>query len=140
MAELDALYIFLWVVVLILTSALIFFSVHLLVNIIDLENDFLNPIDMCAAVNKLLIPEYITHFVLIFLFVIGGYQIEVLINIPLLILNIRKYLSKKHKLDPTRIYDDLERKKKETFAVLLFEVLGFFWYLYRFVYGLVKEF
>ena len=78
--------------------------------------------------------------VLIFLFLVGGYQLEVLLNLPMLALNVKKYLSKKHKLDPTRIYDDLERKKKETFAVLLFEVLGFFWYLYRFVYGLVKEF
>ena len=94
MAEDEGLYIFLWVVILVVTSALIFFSVHFLVNLIDLANDFLNPIDMCSVVNKLVVPEYLTHLVLVLCFVVGGYWIEVLINLPMLALNMKRYFEK----------------------------------------------
>ncbi len=136
----EGFYILLWVLALIVTSVLIFFSVHLLVNLIDLASDYLNPIDMCQTVNKCVLPEYITHSFLIFLFLVGGYWFEVLFNLPLLAWNVQKYLNHKHLLDPTRIYDDLEKKKKNAFYVIGFEVVSFFWYLYRFVHGLVTEF
>ena len=47
------------------------------------------------------------YFVCVFcfvLFLVGGYQLEVLLNLPMLALNVKKFLSKKHKLDPTRLF------------------------------------
>lgn len=51
---------------------------------IDLESDFVNPIDMCGRTNRLVIPEYVTHGCLVFIFLISGHWFEFLINLPIL--------------------------------------------------------
>mmetsp|Transcript_20500 Transcript_20500/g.57750 ORF Transcript_20500/g.57750 Transcript_20500/m.57750 type:complete len:139 (+) Transcript_20500:106-522(+) len=136
----DFWYVVLWMVILVLISALIFFSVHLLVNIIDLENDFLNPIDMCNAVNMLVLPEYVCLGLMVVVLALGGYWIETLAYLPLLGYNINLVVKNKHKLDPTVIYQVMARKRKHTLGILIFEVVSFFWFLYRFVYGLIRGF
>lgn len=136
----DTLYIFLWVFILALGAASIFFSVHLLVNIIDLANDFINPVDMCKAVNRFLIPEYVTQTALVTLMLIGGYFFEFVLTVPIIAINWKKFFDNKHRMEPCSIYDHVEKYKKKTLVVLAFQIISFFWYLYRFVYGLVRGF
>ena len=50
----------------------------------ELESDFINPIDMCERTNRLVLAEYITHASLVVLFLLTGHWFEVFINLPLL--------------------------------------------------------
>ena len=126
-----------WLLVLVLTALLIAFSIHFLVNLIDLENDYLNPIDMCRVVNKYVYQEYMIQALLASCLLVGNYWMEFLLLLPILLMNLWNYLHNKHLLDPTRIYDDLEKKRNIICCIVIVEVFFFFWFLYRFISGLI---
>lgn len=55
-------------------------------------SDYINPIDLCNRLNTYIIPEAAVHGFLTFLFLINGYWIPLIINLPLLGWNIKKYV------------------------------------------------
>jgi hypothetical protein len=61
------------------------------------NSDYINPIDLCNRLNTYIIPEAAVHGFLTFLFLINGYWIALLLNLPLLAFNVKKYVQ------PTRI-------------------------------------
>jgi hypothetical protein len=62
-------------------------------------SDYINPIDLCNRLNTYIIPEAAVHGFLTFLFLINGYWIALLLNLPLLAFNVKKYvLSTFHEL------------------------------------------
>src|SRR5271170_3225507 len=95
------------------------------------HSDYINPIDLCNRLNTYIIPEAAVHAFLTFLFLINGYWLALLLNLPLLIFNGKKYANKllapmpakiltrnnrifdnQHLLDATEIFRKLNVHKK----------------------------
>jgi hypothetical protein len=57
-----------------------------------LYSDYINPIDLCNRLNTYIIPEAAVHGFLTFLFLINGYWVALLLNLPLLAFNVKKYV------------------------------------------------
>ena len=60
--------------------------------ILHVHSDYINPIDLCNRLNTYIIPEAAVHGFLTFLFLINGYWIALLLNLPLLAFNVKKYV------------------------------------------------
>ena len=58
----------------------------------DLECDYINPIDLCNRLNAYIIPEAAVHAFLTFLFLINGYWLAIVLNLPLVLFNAKKYV------------------------------------------------
>lgn len=56
-------------------------------------SDYINPIDLCNRLNAYIVPEAAVHAFLTFLFVINGYWVAILLNLPLLAFNGKKCVS-----------------------------------------------
>lgn len=54
------------------------------------RSDYINPIDLCNRLNAYIIPEAAVHAFLTFLFVINGYWLAIVLNLPLLAFNAKK--------------------------------------------------
>jgi hypothetical protein len=63
---------------------------HLL--ILGANSDYINPIDLCNRLNTYIIPEAAVHGFLTFLFLINGYWLALVLNLPLLAFNVKKYV------------------------------------------------
>lgn len=55
-------------------------------------SDYINPIDLCNRLNAYIIPEAAVHAFLTFLFVINGYWLAIVLNLPLVLFNAKKYV------------------------------------------------
>lgn len=55
-------------------------------------SDYINPIDLCNRLNTYIIPEAAVHGFLTFLFLINGYWVALLLNLPLVAFNVKKYV------------------------------------------------
>lgn len=61
-------------------------------------SDYINPIDLCNRLNTYIIPEAAVHGFLTFLFLINGYWLPLIVNLPLLAWNAKKYVTHHHHL------------------------------------------
>ncbi len=61
------------------------------------RSDYINPIDLCNRLNTYIIPEVAVHGFLTFLFLINGYWVPLILNLPLLGWNAKKYVPPGHK-------------------------------------------
>ncbi|KAH3903348.1 cornichon family protein SCDLUD_000975 [Saccharomycodes ludwigii] len=105
----------------------------------DLESDYINPIELCSRINKLIGPEAILHAIISLLFLINGYWFVFILNAPILFFNINKYYNKLQMLDATEIFRTLGKHKRESFLKLGFYLFMFFFYLYRMIMALIDE-
>lgn len=106
---------------------------------LDLECDYINPIELCNKLNPYFLPEAVLHAFLASLFLINGYWFVFLLNLPVLAYNVRKFINKNNTLDATEIFRTLSKHKKESFLKLGFHIMAFFFYLYRMIMALVSE-
>ncbi|KAJ2902819.1 hypothetical protein MKZ38_000100 [Zalerion maritima] len=113
----------------------LFLQVFFTIMYSDLECDYINPIDLCNRLNTYIIPEAAVHGFLTFLFLINGYWIALIINLPLLGWNVKKILDNAHLLDATEIF----RKLNESFTKLGFHLVMFFFYLYSMIVALIRD-
>jgi len=60
---------------------------------LTLPSDYINPIDLCNRLNTYIIPEAGIHAFLTFLFLINGYWIALLLNLPLVAYNAKKWVA-----------------------------------------------
>ena len=54
------------------------------------DSDYINPIDLCNRLNTYIVPEAAVHAFLTFLFLINGYWLALVLNLPLLAFNGKK--------------------------------------------------
>ena len=73
-------------------------------------SDYINPIDLCNRLNTYIIPEAAVHGFLTFLFLINGYWVALVLNLPLLAWNIKKYDNS----EPCRPYPMLDLRAELT--------------------------
>ncbi|KAJ3407956.1 hypothetical protein HDU80_007264 [Chytriomyces hyalinus] len=92
----------------------------------DLECDYINPIDLCSKLNQFVIPENVGHALLAVVFLLNGAWISLLLNLPLLGINVNKIMNNRHTYDATEIFRTLPQHKKECFFKLAFYLLSFF--------------
>ncbi len=59
-------------------------------NGLGLRSDYINPIDLCNRLNTYIIPEAAVHGFLTLLFLINGYWVALILNLPLLGWNVKK--------------------------------------------------
>ena len=76
------------------------------------DSDYINPIDLCNRLNTYIIPEAAVHGFLTILFLINGYWIAIILNLPLLAWNAKKIFENQHLLDATEIFRKLNVHKK----------------------------
>lgn len=77
------------------SSLVVDFALHggqTILELID-PSDYINPIDLCNRLNAYIVPEAAVHAFLTFLFVINGYWIAIILNLPLMAFNAKKYVS-----------------------------------------------
>lgn len=101
--------------------------------------DYINPIDLCNRLNNYILPEAAIQAVLTGLFLINGYWLTFLLNLPLFLYNVRKVYTNAYLLDATEIFRTLNKHKKECFIKLGFHLLMFFFYLYCMIAALVRD-
>lgn len=65
---------------------------EIIANQYALYSDYINPIDLCNRLNTYIIPEAAVHGFLTFLFLINGYWLALVLNLPLLAFNVKKYV------------------------------------------------
>lgn len=136
---------FCYILALILTAVLIFFAIFHIIAFDELKTDYKNPIDQCGSLNPLVLPEYFIHILFTFLFITAMEWFTVLLNIPLIIYHIRRYINRPVMsgpglYDPTTIMnaDELNQAQKEGWIKLAFYLISFFYYLYCMIYTLVS--
>lgn len=56
------------------------------------NSDYINPIDLCNRLNAYIVPEAAVHGFLTFLFIINGYWVAIVLNLPLLAFNAKKWV------------------------------------------------
>jgi len=127
-----------YMLALIIVAVLLFAMVYFIIMFTDLESDYVNPIDLCNKLNRFVLPEMLGHAILPFMFLVSFDWLALIVNLPLLIFNIQKFLSKKYTFDATDIFRTLSNHKKEGFIKLGFYLLCFFFYLYRMIVALVE--
>jgi hypothetical protein len=79
------------------------------------------------------------HGFLTFLFLINGYWVPLILNLPLLGWNVKKIVDNTHLLDATEIFRKLNVHKKESFFKLGFHLIMFFFYLYSMIVALIRD-
>ena len=82
---------FSYIIALIVDAFLIFFAIFHIIAFDELKTDYKNPIDQCASLNPLVLPEYILHLVFNVLFVFAGEWFSLAINLPLVAYHIHRY-------------------------------------------------
>ncbi|KAK4034869.1 WD40-repeat-containing domain protein [Parachaetomium inaequale] len=75
----------------IINAVNLFLQVFFTIMYSDLECDYINPIDLCNRLNTYIIPEVAVHGFLTFLFLINGYWLPLILNLPLLGYNVKNY-------------------------------------------------
>lgn len=129
----------LYLLAVLLNAVNLFMQVFFTIMYSDLECDYINPIDLCNRLNSYIIPEAAVHGFLTALFLINGYWLAVLLNLPLLAFNVKKVLDNAHLLDATEIFRTLNKHKKESFIKLGFHLVMFFFYLYSMIVALIRD-
>ncbi|KAI8360856.1 cornichon [Choanephora cucurbitarum] len=123
----------------VLAAILMFLMVFFVIMFSDLECDYINPIDLCNKLNQFVLPEMGLQAFVFSLFLVTGHWLPMLINLPVLVLNVQKVMNNQHMYDATEIFRTLSKHKKESFIKLAFYALCFFYYLYRMIVALIAS-
>ncbi|RMD43944.1 hypothetical protein DV735_g1234, partial [Chaetothyriales sp. CBS 134920] len=154
----------LYLLAVLINAVNLFLQVFFTIMYSDLECDYINPIDLCNRLNTYIVPEAAVHAVLTLLFLINGYWLALVLNLPLLAFNVKKIVENQHLLDATEIFRKLnvhkkvteadafellpapevvaqyaKNEKKESFIKLGFHLVMFFFYLYSMIVALIRE-
>lgn len=121
---------FFFMLMLVLDCVLVFVNVYFLALFSDLETDHIYPTDMCRHVNMFVVPEMVLHGAIAFFLLIKGSWVMVVLNLPLVGWHIYRFVTKKHRLDPTQIFRDRPTETKILYAKLGFYILCFCGYLF----------
>jgi hypothetical protein len=138
---------FAYIIALICTAFSIFFAIWYVISIDELKSDYKNPIESCANLNDLVIPEYVVHALPHILFVFANEWTSIFIcGIPLISYHAWRYstrpagMTRKGLFSPTTIMNsrNLKFSVYEGWFKLIFYLISFFYYLYSMIYVLIS--
>jgi len=121
------------------------FNVWFLILLSDLECDYINATTACYKLNNKVIPEILVQIVGMTFLIINQHWILFIINMPLLLFMINKYLSVQSGnigvFDPAEIHNQRRLKSfmHEMLVKLSFHLVFFFIYLYSAIFALIKQ-
>ncbi|GAB4818151.1 hypothetical protein N2152v2_005197 [Parachlorella kessleri] len=99
----------------------------------DLENDYLNPHDAAASINKLVMPEYAMQGAVTVLMLVSGNWVLGVVHTCLLAFHLRQISYRRHLTDVTEIFREVKLRKKQALAKLVLYLGAFVWTIYRLV-------
>ncbi|RXI06894.1 hypothetical protein DVH24_026030 [Malus domestica] len=103
-----------------------------LVCLVDLEYDYINPYDSSSRINSVILPEFIVQGVLCFILLIAQHWFMLFMALPHLYYNVNLYMTRRHLVDVTEIYNQLSWEKKQRFFkigyLLALFILSLFWH------------
>ncbi|XP_028398777.1 protein cornichon homolog 4-like [Dendronephthya gigantea] len=126
-------------------AGLLFLTVFFIINLSDLECDYINATTCCERLNKFIIPEIIAQLYLPVMFLIHFHWIYFVITSPIAAWLIYRYLNKPSGnvgiYDPAEIHNRSELKGflKESMVKLGFHLISFFLYLYSMISVLIAK-
>ncbi|KAK7285540.1 hypothetical protein RJT34_20314 [Clitoria ternatea] len=114
--------------------ALTFYQVLMLS---DLEADFINPYDASSRINRFVMPEFIAQGLLCALCLFTGHWIMFLVTLPVTCYHVMLYVKRKHLIDVTEVFRELNAEKKFRIAKLAFYLTMLIITIFRLVVILV---
>lgn len=114
-----------------LQSSLLGIAFYTLICLSDLENDFINPYDLCTKLNRWVVPEYalqtaITCLVCLSLkYFIGSAELAMLVYL------LKFWFSKQQYIDATDAFKQLPAQKRKRTIILVFHLACFVFITYR---------
>lgn len=118
---------------------LLLLVIYQLVSLADLEFDYINPYDLSSRINAVIIPEFVLQGTLCLLFLLSGQWMLFLFSAPMLYYNARLYQQRKHLLDVTEIFNQLNLEKKRRLIKLIYLVILLFLSLFWMVWTLLED-
>ncbi|EPS74239.1 hypothetical protein M569_00515, partial [Genlisea aurea] len=128
-----------WLLFFFILIAILVMVVFQLMCLADLEFDYINPYDTASRINKVVLPEFITQGVVCVVFLITGHWVMSLLSLPYLYYNAKLYLGRKHLIDVTEIFNELNWEKKQRLVKLGYLVLLLFMCLFWMIYSALEE-
>ncbi|XVE75669.1 hypothetical protein DITRI_Ditri12bG0111500 [Diplodiscus trichospermus] len=122
-----------WVLCFFINIALLALSFYQLLSLSDLEDDHLNPFEASTRINSVVFPEFLLQGFLCALFLLTWHWFMFLLTVPLTVYHLMLYLNRKHLVDVTEIFRDLNFEKKYRFVKLGIYLLLFTLVLFRLV-------
>ncbi|PKU75328.1 protein cornichon homolog 4-like isoform X2 [Dendrobium catenatum] len=118
---------------------LLLLVIYQLVSLSDLEYDYINPYDLSSRINAVILPEFVLQGTLCLLFLVSGQWMLFLFSAPMLYYNVRLYLQRKHLMDVTEIFNQLNGEKMRRLVKLIYLVILLFISLFWMVWTLLED-
>ncbi|KAL0913844.1 hypothetical protein M5K25_017334 [Dendrobium thyrsiflorum] len=128
-----------WLFGFFLLIGLLLLVIYQLVSLSDLEYDYINPYDLSSRINAVILPEFVLQGTLCLLFLVSGQWMLFIFSAPMLYYNVRLYQQRKHLMDVTEIFNQLNGEKKRRLIKLIYLVILLFLSLFWMVWTLVEE-
>ncbi|PSS09750.1 Protein cornichon like [Actinidia chinensis var. chinensis] len=130
---------FAWLLFFLMLVSLLAIIVYQLMCLADLEFDYINPYDSASRINQMVLPEFITQGVLCFLYLITGHWFMSLLSVPYLYYNVTLYMKRKHLVDVTEIFNQLNWEKKQRLFKLGYLIFILFISLFWMIWSALEE-
>eukprot|EP00741_Cyanophora_paradoxa_P000512 tig00000405_g499.t1 len=129
----------LWLFLFLLTAAALFVTIFGLISLSDLENDYINPVDLSERLNQLVMPEYGGQALLAALLLLFGHWLFALVMLPVAGYHGYLYSKRQHRLDPTSVFQTVSVHKNQRYAKMGLYLVVFFYVLYRLIWAGVES-
>ncbi|XWS59200.1 hypothetical protein CRYUN_Cryun08bG0101300 [Craigia yunnanensis] len=107
-----------WVLCFFINIALLASTFYQLLSLSDLEADHLNPFEASTRINSVVLPEFLLQGLLCAIFLLTWHWFMFLLAVPLSAYHLMLYFNRKHLLDVTEIFRDLNIEKRYRFVKL----------------------
>ncbi|PKA47659.1 Protein cornichon like 4 [Apostasia shenzhenica] len=128
-----------WLCAFFILIALLLLVIYQLMSLADLEFDYINPYDSSSRINGVILPEFALQGVLSLLFLITGHWMMFLFSAPILYYNVRLYQQRRHLIDVTEIFNQLNGEKKRRLIKLIYLVILLFLSLFWMIWSVLEE-
>ncbi|KMZ73139.1 ER-derived vesicles protein ERV14 [Zostera marina] len=132
-----ALDLILWLFIFFSVIGLIGMNAYQLINLTDLEFDYINLYDSSSRINAIVIPEFVVQGAVCAVFLLTCHWFPFLIMAPITYYHVRLYRKRAHLLDVTEIFSLIPGEKKYRLIKLGFYVSIFLITIYRLVVAAV---
>ncbi|GMH44978.1 hypothetical protein BSKO_12935 [Bryopsis sp. KO-2023] len=122
-----------WLLAMFMQSGLLGMTMYTLICLTDLENDYINPHDASARVNKWVIPEVVLQCTFAGILLVGGKWIAGMLPLGLAAWCIRSFTKGTAYTDVTEIFKQVSEEKKNRFIKLGVHLFMFVLTIYRLV-------
>ncbi|GAB4856992.1 hypothetical protein Ancab_014904 [Ancistrocladus abbreviatus] len=130
---------FVWLISFFVLIALLVIVVYQLMCLADLEFDYINPYDSASRINKVIMPEFIIQGALCCFYLVTGHWLMLLLCVPYLYFNVKKYLDKQHLIDVTEIFNLLNWEKKKRLFKLAYLIVILFLSLFWLIWSALED-